>query len=76
MFIIMIIVFCVLFVGIVFGIIWTNIKERKDFNGGICPKCGTLLRHFDNDSHGAQGWTCDECDYTTWISWLKYKTKE
>ena len=46
-------------------------SEKKRFNNGICPKCGTPLRHFDNDSQGGQGWRCDKCDYVTWISWFK-----
>ena len=45
--------------------------EKRDFNNGICPFCETPLRHFDDDSQGGQGWTCDRCGYTTWISWFK-----
>lgn len=49
--------------------------EYKDWNGGVCPKCGKPLRHFDDDSQGGHGWTCDNCDYTTWVSYhrLVYK---
>lgn len=50
--------------------------EKRGFNNGICPKCGTPLRHFDNDSQGGQGWTCDRCDYTTWVSWFNPYTKK
>ena len=48
-------------------------KEKKDFNNGVCPNCGKPLRHFDTDSQGGQGWCCDDCGYTTWISWFKWK---
>ena len=51
--------------------------DKRGFNNGICPKCGTPLRHFDNDSQGGQGWKCDHCDYTTWVSWFNpYKKKK
>lgn len=56
---------------IVFGCIYVYRKEKKNFNDGICPNCRTFLRHFDDDSQGGQGWTCDHCDYVTWISWFK-----
>ena len=43
--------------------------EPKQFNKGICPKCGTKLRCFDTDSSSARGYCCDNCDYTVWVSW-------
>ena len=45
--------------------------EKKDFNNGICPKCGKPLKHFDSTFCGDQGWICDDCDYCVWISWFK-----
>ena len=50
--------------------------EAKDWNGGYCPICGKKLRHFDDDSQGGHGWCCDDCGYTTWVSYHKwvYKT--
>ena len=47
--------------------------EPKDFNKGICPKCGTKLRCFDTDSSSARGYCCDNCDYTVWVSWFADK---
>ena len=47
------------------GVKW----ERKGFNNGICPHCNTPLRNFDTDSQGGRGYTCDKCDYTTWVSY-------
>lgn len=47
--------------------------EKRNFNNGICPKCGNPLKHFDDCFCGDQGWTCDNCGYTTWISWFKIK---
>jgi len=43
--------------------------EYKGWNGGVCPKCGKPLRYFDTDSQGGEGWTCDGCDYTAWVSY-------
>jgi len=53
------------------GTIWCILTEIKDYNNGVCPNCGTSLRHFCDDSQGGQGWCCDNCDYTAWISWFK-----
>ena len=43
--------------------------EYKYFNHGICPYCGTKLRHFDTDSQGGRGYTCGKCNYYTWVSY-------
>ena len=56
--------------SIFIGCIWGYLKEKKDFNDGKCPRCGTNLKYFDTDSQGGQGWTCDKCGYTTWVSWF------
>jgi hypothetical protein len=51
--------------------IFGSIKyEKWRYNDGICRKCGAELRYFDRDSQGRNGYTCDACDYTVWISWL------
>lgn len=47
-------------------------REKKDWNNGICPNCGHELRLFGCDSQGGDGWTCDDCDYTTWVSYHKF----
>ena len=53
-------------VGIILGIR----SDKKDFNNGICPRCGAPLRHFDTDSQGGRGYNCTGCGkYYTWISW-------
>ena len=44
-------------------------SERKWFNNGICPKCGTRLKYFDTDSQGGRGYTCEKSNYCTWVSW-------
>ncbi len=45
--------------------------EKKQFNGGFCPKCGHLLEHFDTDSGGNQGYCCPHCHkYYIWIGWF------
>lgn len=44
-------------------------KEKEDYNNGICPHCGTKLKNFDMASDGSRGYTCDQCNYTTWCSY-------
>lgn len=55
-----------LFIGS--GIIARNI-EKKDYNKGVCPRCGERLGCFDMASDGSRGYTCDHCSYTTWCSY-------
>lgn len=43
--------------------------EKKDFNDGICPRCGNKLMYFAMDSQGGRGYCCDHCVYHTWVSW-------
>lgn len=71
----MTILFLILIVFFTSGCIWCIICEKRDFNNGICPYCGNKLRHFDDDSQGGQGWCCDECNHTAWISWFKRNNK-
>lgn len=55
---------CILFISIGLHI------ERKNFNNGICPKCGGQLELFDIDSHGERGYKCGSCEkYQTWVSY-------
>ena len=62
--------FEILFIGFVIGgVIWCRNKEKKAYNGGICPNCGEPLRHFDDCLCGDRGYTCDKCNYTTWVSY-------
>lgn len=71
----------VILMSIIIGIFIVSLylavcNEVKDWNGGYCPRCGKKLRHFDCDSQGGDGWCCDACDYTTWVSYHKlvYRT--
>lgn len=53
-----------------FFIVWAIHSEKKDFNNGICPRCGAKLVHFDTDSQGGRGYTCRQCNkYYTWVSY-------
>ena len=44
-------------------------SEAKNFNSGICTKCGSLLKRFDMDSQGGRGYSCNSCDRTVWVSY-------
>ena len=44
-------------------------RERRDYNGGVCRHCKAKLRHFDNDSQGGRGYVCDRCGRTVWVSY-------
>lgn len=65
----MIIFLIIVLIIVVFGPLWCISREHKDFNNGVCPKCGKQLRNFDMDSQGGRGYICDNCDYTTWVSY-------
>lgn len=55
----------VMIVGILAGIY----LESSGYNDGVCPVCGKELRHFDTDSQGSRGYSCDNCNYTAWVSY-------
>lgn len=43
--------------------------EKKQWNGGICPSCGSHYRLFDTDSQGGRGYRCNKCRSIIWISY-------
>lgn len=59
------------------GVIWAIRTERKNWNGGVCPKCGKELKHTNTDAHGCELWECPECGHSVCVSYLKfvYKTR-
>ena len=56
--------FCILYIASV-----------KQFNNGICKKCGGKMKYFDTDSQGSDGYMCEHCGNTVWQSWYKPKEK-
>lgn len=54
---------------IVVGMTLTRNHEKKEYNNGICPKCGRNLRYFDSDSQGGRGYNCDKCNNFVWVSY-------
>ena len=59
----------VLLVLIAFGMIIARNSEKKEYNDGICTKCGNKLRLFDEDSQGGRGYHCDKCGRFVWVSY-------
>lgn len=44
--------------------------EKKEFNNGICPRCGERLEHTSTDSQGGRLYSCPKCNkYDVWISY-------
>jgi len=66
------ILLAVLCLGVLAGYLW----EKKDYNGGKCPKCLMELVHFDNDSQGGRGYCCSNCNYYTWVSYPFIEVKK
>lgn len=63
-------------VFMIFGGIWVYFAEKKNFNHGICPRCGRKLKCIDMDSQGGRWYVCSnrynknhECDYDCWVSY-------
>lgn len=68
------IVFFIVMISFLIAIIFFGrYSEKKKWNNGICPNCGSslILNPWMRDSQGGRGWTCPEtdCDYTAWISY-------
>ena len=49
-------------------------REKKAWNNGICPICGNKLDIcFGCDyAQNGDGWVCDNCGYTTCVSYRKF----
>jgi len=56
---------------LIFGAVIVRHIEYKEYNNGICTKCGGHLRSFDMDSQGGTGWNCIRCGYSFWTSWVE-----
>lgn len=54
---------------IIVGMAVTRNHEKKEYNNGICTKCGGNLRYFDSDSQGGRGYNCDKCNNFVWVSY-------
>lgn len=62
-------------VAIICGGIITAHHERRDWNNGICPKCGKKLVYFGTDSQGGHGWCCPDCYHFVWGSFKRFVYK-
>lgn len=52
----------VLWIG---GGFWARRVEKKEWNGGRCPKCKSVWKHFDTDSQGGRMYHCYGCTHPT-----------
>lgn len=43
--------------------------EIKQFNKGICKRCGGKLKRYRVDRDGLEEWWCESCGNTVWVSW-------
>ena len=74
--IILLIIFIAFIIFGVSGITWAYCSEKKNYNKGICPKCGKPLKCIDVDSHGGRWYVCTDrydkekpCHYDCWVSY-------
>jgi ssDNA-binding Zn-finger/Zn-ribbon topoisomerase 1 len=58
------------------GTIWAYLSDKRNYNKGVCPKCGKPLKCIDMDSQGGRWYACADrydkespCDYDCWISY-------
>ena len=63
------ILFIILIIIFIAVIVSARRSEKKKWNNGECPKCKNKWRHFDTDSQGGRGYTCDKCNDVIWISY-------
>lgn len=70
------IIFLIAFVAIWLGAIPVFVlQERKEWNNGVCRKCGGKLYHADTDSQGGKLWVCEQCHSGLWTSWIRGVTE-
>ena len=66
------IVYCTFWLGSIPLIIHL---EKKEYNGGVCKKCGGHLSHHYDDSQGGHYYFCDNCDNGVCIHWIRRKDR-
>ena len=66
----------VLLVLLAFGMNIARNNEKKEYNDGICTKCGNKLRLFDIDSQGGRGYHCSKCGRFIWVSYNVDKSRK
>jgi hypothetical protein len=63
------IVIFILLLSFAVATFWIYMYEKREFNNGVCPRCGEYLELFDIDSQGGRGYTCPRCHkHHCWIS--------
>ena len=50
-------------ISIIIGAISMRRYEKKEWNNGVCSKCGDKWRLFDIDSQGGRMYRCDNWHY-------------
>ena len=61
-----IIIYCIVILGFIGGGVLVYRKEKKDWNGGRCPKCGAKLSRIGGDT---KGYMCESCrEYWIWFT--------
>ena len=66
----------VILLVMVVGMAVTRNHEKKEYNDGICPKCGGKFKLFDYDSQGGRGYHCDKCGRFVWVSYNVDKSRK
>ena len=41
--------------------------QKRSYNNGVCPECGTRLEYLSRDRHGAKCYRCPKCHYKAWV---------
>jgi len=66
----------VLLALLAFGMNIARNNEKKEYNDGICPKCGGKFELFDYDSQGGRGYRCSKCGRIIWVSYNVDKSRK
>lgn len=75
--VLVIVLFIVVILAIVVVHIQLNKIEKKNFNNGICPKCGEPLVFFATETtNGDRGYECLHCPYVTWVNHFSLVDKD
>lgn len=60
---------CVIILGAMF--LWAYFEEKKAFNKGVCPCCGTKLKFIADNPQVGKLYQCPKCKYKVWIYYFK-----
>lgn len=66
--IILLAIFLAIVLLVSLGILIHMLFEKKEYNKGICPRCGHPFEKYAYDAQRGRGYICTHCHNVIWVS--------